>query len=165
MLLEAFAKLRVQQPNTILLIAGDGPMTPELRTQIENRDLSAQVTLTGQLCDSEISEVLRLSDIFVLPSESEGIPASLVEAMAVGLPPVVTDIPGTEMIIGEIHGLRVATGDSAALTASLNRLMTDHDLRKKLGNTARELFLSSYTPDKVGQAYERLYRELLHPSP
>ena len=163
-LIEAFSLLHLQWPNALLVIAGDGPLAAELHLKVEKAGLGGRVIFEGQLPESSIGEILRLSDIFVLPSQSEGIPAALVEAAAAGLPSVVSDIPGTEIIVDQVHGLRTKAGDSSSIAASLTTLLSDQASRLRMGAAARQLFLSGYTPDKVAEGHERMFRELLHPA-
>jgi glycosyltransferase involved in cell wall biosynthesis len=161
-LIEAFSLLHVQWPKAVLVLAGDGLLAAELHSKVEGAALVGQVQFVGQLPESSVGEILRISDIFVLPSESEGIPAALVEATAVGLPSVVSDIPGTEIILDQIHGLRTKVGDSSSIAASLTALLSDQTSRLRMGSAARQMFLSGYTPDKVAEGHERMFRELLH---
>ena len=100
----------------------------------------------------------------MLPSQSEGIPAALVEATAVGLPSVVSDIPGTEIIVDHIHGIRTPADNAASLAASLAELLLDHVSRQRMGSAARNMFLSAYTLERVAGDHEQLYWELLHTS-
>ncbi len=164
-LLGAFSVLCSRQPGAVLMIAGDGPLAEDLRRQIARLGLSASVTMTGHLGESELCDLLRCTDIFAFPSESEGIPAAVVEAMATGLPTVVTDIPGTEIVVNGIHGLRVPVGNSEALASALHRLIAEPGLRNRMSSHARDFFLAHYTPDKVAEAHERMYEEILHTEP
>ena len=160
-LLHAFVTLLSRHPTLVLVIAGGGVLLPELHANVEQRGLGASVLFTGQLDDLGVSKVLRCADIFALPSESEGIPAALVEALASGLPSVVSDIPGTEIVVEGIHGLRFESGNLAALTASLESLIVNLNLRNRMGHAAHELYLSSFTPEKVARAHELMYQSIL----
>jgi glycosyltransferase involved in cell wall biosynthesis len=162
-LIEAFSLVHRQWPEAVLIVAGDGALAAELHSKVETSGLGGRVIFEGQLPESNIGEILRLSDVFVLPSQSEGIPAALVESTAAGLPSVVSDIPGTEIIVDQIHGLRTPADNAASLAASLARLISDQALRLRMGTAARHMFLSGYTPEKVAEGHERLYRELLPP--
>ena len=160
-LLDAFAALRSRHPDLLLLIAGDGQLGPTLQATVSNRGLSNSVLFTGQLGDSDVGEILRCSDIYALPSDSEGIPAALVEAMASGLPAVVSDIPGTEIVVDDIHGLRFAIGDVKNLIAALENVIVNCDRRTRMGRAAHELFLARFTPDKVAHEHELMYEHIL----
>ena len=156
-LLEAFTSLRILEPKTSLLIVGDGPLLNDLRARAAAHGLGNSVIFTGQLADDAVAEALRCSDIFTLPSRAEGIPVALLEAMATGLPSVVSDIAGTEIVVHGVHGLRVVLENGACLADALNRLIADRDLRIHMGGAALEAYRSTFTPDRVAQSYEVMY--------
>jgi glycosyltransferase involved in cell wall biosynthesis len=98
---------------------------------------SGTVTWLGQVDD--MPGLLAKADVFVLPSYREGLPRSLIEAAACGLPLVATDVPGCrEVVQHEINGLLVPVRDSKALAKAILRLLTDKNLAAKLGASARE---------------------------
>ncbi|HEY1412970.1 MAG TPA: glycosyltransferase family 4 protein [Rhodopila sp.] len=99
---------------------------------------------------SDIAAILAASDIFTLPSRFEGLPMSVIEAMLTGLPVVATNVRGpAEQVIDGETGLSVAAGDSAALGASLGRLVRDPDLRARMGQAGRKRALALYDEAKV----------------
>jgi glycosyltransferase involved in cell wall biosynthesis len=103
-------------------------------------------------------------DIFVHPSETEGLPNAVLEAAAAGLPIVATDAGGTrEIVIDGTTGLLVPVGDGAALGAAIMKLVDDPDLRANLGSAARrhaeETFGMSRFVAETAALYERLVRE------
>jgi glycosyltransferase involved in cell wall biosynthesis len=163
-LIDAFAQLRPRHPRATLVLAGDGPRRKELAARVMAAGLTAHVRFLGMLPPEQVAEVLRLADVYVLPSASEGIPCSLVEAAASGLPSVVTDIPGTGMLVWQdVTGLRVPVGDVPALAAAIEVLMGDPDARVRMGRAARARFLERFTIDCVRQGFEKVYRELTGP--
>jgi glycosyltransferase involved in cell wall biosynthesis len=111
---------------------------------------------------SDIPRVLRESDVACLPSYLEGLPKSLVEAAAAGLPIVATDVPGCREVVrdGE-NGFLVPLRDARALAAALRRLLEDRALRERLGATSRERAEREFTLDAVCEAHVQLYRALL----
>jgi glycosyltransferase involved in cell wall biosynthesis len=111
-----------------LLVAGEG----ELRPQLEARE---RVRLLGVRRDTP--ELLAAADVFALASDWEGHPLALMEAMAAGLPVVATRVGGVEEIVGDA-GLLVPAGDEEDLTRALRQLMEDPELRRRLGQAARE---------------------------
>jgi colanic acid/amylovoran biosynthesis glycosyltransferase len=137
-LLEALSQLRSGGIEVELRIIGDGPMAPTIRETVERLDLGASVELLGELQPDEVSAELRDADIFCLPSFSEGIPVSIMEAMAVGVPVVATYVGGVpELAVDDETALVVPAGSSPALAAALCRLVTDDELRRRLTRAAR----------------------------
>jgi len=118
----------------VLLVAGDGPLRAEVeRAATDVGDSSVQVLGFRR----EIRKILAAADFFVLSSRSEGLSFSLLEAMAVGLAPVVSAVPGNREAVGDA-GVLVPVSDTAAFTAAFERLATDEQGRLDLGKRARE---------------------------
>lgn len=111
-------------------------------------ELRRRVRLLGYR--SDVPDLLRAADIFVLPSHREGMPRSIIEAMCAGLPVVATDIRGSreEVVDGET-GLLVPLGDEAALAAALGRLVADTALRRRMGEAGRARALRLYDESRV----------------
>jgi glycosyltransferase involved in cell wall biosynthesis len=109
-----------------------------------------------------VHEYMRAADVFVLPSEREGLPISVLEAMSCGLAVVASDIPevaGAE-IEPEREGLLVPVGDEAALTEALSRTLGDEALRRRLGSAARARVEREFSEPVVDRRYRELYAEL-----
>jgi len=101
------------------------------------------------------------ASVYVLPSVFEGTPQTLLETMATGLPPVVTDTCGMKDVIAhEQNGLIIPTRSPGALVGAVSRLIEDRTLRERLGRRANEDVRSRYTWDQVAQPVIRVYREL-----
>jgi glycosyltransferase involved in cell wall biosynthesis len=156
-LLEALA--RVPAP-WHLVLAGDGPALPAIAAAVQRGGLSERVELLGARAD--IPELLERSDVFVLSSRSEGFPVSILEAMAAGLPVVATDVGGVaEAVEDGETGLLVPAADSEALAHALERLLSDPDLRRRLGAAGRARALRLFDVPRYRAAYVELYcREL-----
>jgi len=129
-LLKAFSQVR--QNDWTLHIVGDGPKMQELTDEVRQLGMEERVIFYGHLKD--FSKILGESQIFVLPSFYEGFPNALVEAMSVPLACISSDcIAGPRDIIEEgINGILVKPGDVNELTAAINRLIGDNELRLKL---------------------------------
>lgn len=123
--------------------------------------LGNRLIFTGYV--HNVEDYLRAADIFVLPSWREGLPNSLLEAMACGLPCVATRLPWNQEIIrdGE-NGLLFQAGDIDDLTEKLLRLVEDSDLRKRMGEKARIAMVKNFSIDKIADKYVKLYRNLLN---
>ena len=136
LLIRAYAALGPVEDR--LVIYGEGPLRPELEALIDRLSLRGRVLLPG--LSDDIPRDLGGAKCFVLPSDFEGMPNALLEAMALGLPCISTDCPcgGPAAVIrdGE-NGLLVPVGDEAALTARLAALLGDEALRARLSENAR----------------------------
>ncbi len=126
-LLRAAAKIVSNLPEVQFLLIGDGPLREELENLTERLNLNHKVIFAGHRDD--VSKLLPLIDLFVLPSLAEGMSNALLEAMATGLPCVTTDVGGNgEVLLDGVTGFLVPAGDSekladAALTLLLNKDM------------------------------------------
>lgn len=139
-----------------LVIAGDGELRPELEAQLDRLGLRGAVELAGAI--SDVPALLRDTDVYVQPSFAEGMPNSVLEAMAAGLPIVATRVSGNEDLIADgENGLLVPPGDPGALAAAIRRLMEDPALARSMGERARERAQQYSTPAVTSQLV-RAYR-------
>jgi glycosyltransferase involved in cell wall biosynthesis len=141
---------------------GEGPLLPEVAATVRRRGLGDRVQLLG--ARSDVTDLLTSADVFVLSSRSEGLPISILEAMAVGLPVVATDVGGVgeEVVDGET-GLLVPPGDPTALAGALERLLRSAALRERLGASGRERARRHFDARPFRHAHVELYRrELAH---
>ena len=121
----------------VFLAAGTGPELPELEAERDRLGLGDSFRFLG-MRDDPIA-VLGAADIFCLASLHEGLPVSLMEAMACGLPVVATTAGGIpEAVTNDVQGLLVEPGDETALTDALLRMATDEDLRTRCADAARD---------------------------
>ena len=105
---------------------------------------------------------LRASDVFALTSPSEGFACALLEAMAVGLPSLVSAIPANLQLTDDgIHGLTVPFGNEEATADAFVKLLHDPQLRQKTGSTARMRAVENYSTTKVVERYETLFEKLI----
>lgn len=163
-LLQACQELkRVYDGRLQLQLLGDGPLREELEQLAKQLDISDIVQFVGQT-DQVISH-LQEADIFVLPSRAEGISNALLEAMSVGLPAVVSGIPGNvDVIEDEKCGLLFPVDDSQALASRLHRLLGEAKLRQQLGKQARQRVVERFSLDYVADCYIDLYHTLVSSS-
>jgi glycosyltransferase involved in cell wall biosynthesis len=161
-LIDGFAIAAANDARARLVIVGDGPMRGEIEQRVTDAGLSARVTFTGSLDPDETRYWLQASDIFTLISAREGLPVSLIEAMAVGLPCAVTNIPAiTQLITHERNGLCVPPKDPQALGDAFLRLLADPDLRNRFGSASRPIAVSRYSLDTVLDSYEELFSRIV----
>ncbi len=110
----------------------------------------------------DVPQILTASDIFVLASNWEGLPRSIIEAMMAGLPVVATKVGGVpELVEDGITGFLVPPKDPEALAQALQKLIDDPELRKRMGQASREKALREFTLDRMLHETERVYREVL----
>lgn len=148
-------------------VAGDGPLRRPLERLSQDLGVGAAVRWLGPMGHGELPRLLAESDIFVAPSvtaadgDEEGIPVSIMEAMAAGLPVVATHhsaIP--ELVDGGVSGLLVRERDPEALAAALGRLVGDPALRAVMGRAGRARVLAEFDADRLNDRLVELYAGL-----
>ena len=134
----------------------------ELRALCRQRLPEDRLEFQRRLEGEAYFDLLRSSDIFVLPSRNENYPMALCEAMALGLPVISAPVGGiSDLIINSENGLLVPPGDAAALAHAMSRLAGDTALRKRLGQAARSTVLCHLTPEQAGEALGVAFHSLL----
>ncbi len=140
-----------------LTIIGEGPERARLERLIREYELEPNVTLTGSLPQDEVQRTLSESDLYLSTSESEGIPISCMEAMAMQLPIVAFTLPGLEELLRHRDcGLLVDQGDAPALADGIASLAADVPRLQSMGRAAREEILENYDRTKNAQVLKRL---------
>lgn len=142
------------------LIVGDGPDRRRLEEEIAGLGLQARVRLAGERRD--VPALLAGADVFVLASSSEGMPVSVLEAMAAGLPVVASRVGGVpEQVDDGRTGVLVEPGDTDALAEALTTLLDDGELRRRLGAAGRARAEEAFDLEPFRRAHVELYsREL-----
>jgi len=100
-------------------------------------------------------------DVFVMPSKKEGMPMALLEAMAMELPVVATDVGGISFVVGKNEGLLVDAGNSEALSSAIFSLINDPSLRGDLGKNARAKVVREFSIDACYRKYREVYKNVL----
>jgi glycosyltransferase involved in cell wall biosynthesis len=155
-LVQAVAGLTARHPGVRCLLVGDGGLEGELTAMVKSLGLDGVVRLAGRRDD--IPEILGAADVFVLASSKEGLPVSLLEAMAAGKAVVVTAVGGMpEVIRTNENGLVVPPGDSAALGAAIERLIEDPEARARMGDLASADATRHFEIDRVAGDVAGLY--------
>jgi glycosyltransferase involved in cell wall biosynthesis len=141
----------------VLLLAGDGATRPGVAEAVGRHRLGDSVRLLGERTD--VDRLLAAADFLVLPTDWEGLPISLLEAMSVGLPVVVSRVGGVVETLGA--AVRLAEpGSATALAEALADVIGDGQLRAELGRRGRALVAERFGPDRMLDAYRTLYDEL-----
>ncbi|HZU37761.1 MAG TPA: GT4 family glycosyltransferase PelF [Gemmataceae bacterium] len=158
--IRTMARLAPRCPRAKLLLVGEGPQRPHIEEAIRALNVSTQVQLLGYRRD--IPQVLAAADIFLLTSISEGIPLTVIEAMAAGLPVVATRVGGLAEVVEEGRsGWLVPTGDDAALAEALEKLARDPAKRAEMGKQGRTRALDLFSESRMVAEYDALYRRML----
>ncbi|MEQ1700260.1 MAG: glycosyltransferase family 4 protein [Ilumatobacteraceae bacterium] len=145
-LLDAIATVQRHLPDVQLTLVGDGPDREALQRRADELGLAGAVHFPGYANSEQVRDHLAAADVFVLPSFFEGIPVSLMEAMASGVPVVASNLPGiAELVADGASGHLVPAGDSAALAARLVELLADHDLRTRMGAAGRATVAAEFS--------------------
>jgi glycosyltransferase involved in cell wall biosynthesis len=161
-LIDAFGQLRQRYGEGVVLrIAGDGPERPKLEAQIARLGLAQSVELAGWLEHVQLPEFLAGLDVFVLPSTWEGFGVSAVEASAMKLPVVASNVHGIpDAVRDSVTGMLVPPADATALANAIETLVNDEALRRRLGEAGRDFVARNYDWQmNVGQM-EQIYETM-----
>ncbi len=159
-LLRAFAQVLDRHPQARLLMIGEGELRPKLERLAASLDVSHAVIWTGFRQD--IPRLLAAMDVYVQPSVNEGLPLSILEAMAAGKPIVATRVGGiVEQIGHEVTGLLVPLDSREALAQAILRLLEDKHLAERVGRQARSRVVECFSLQRMVKAYDALYRRYL----
>jgi len=159
-LLQAQKALQKSVPNLHLLIVGYGPDKPLLESMAKSFDLKA--TFTGYVERNKIPSYLSAADIFVNPSLTEGLPLTVMEAMAMERAVVATDVGGTSDLIrnGE-NGFLIPSRDVGSLASAIRTLALDDKLRQRMGLAGRDTIMKDFSWSSITQKVEKVYEEAL----
>ncbi len=156
LLIKAFSEIVKKYPYAELHIYGEGEMFDELSASIKNMGLEEKIYLDGNT--KHVKEVLAKTSIFVLPSDYEGMPNALMEAMSVGVPCISTDCPcgGPRMIItNRKNGLLFPVGEKEELVEMLDFLLADENERERIGREAKEYAKMQFDTEKIYNDWEQ----------
>lgn len=160
-LVRAVATLAPLHPGLVLLLAGrEGSRSAALRELANALGVGERVRHLGHRFDAP--ELLAAADVFAFPSRFEGLPGAVIEAMALALPVVASDIPpNRELVEPGSTGFLVPPEDTAGYTAALDRLLADPALATKLGRRGREAFEASLTIERSARLWVEMYRRIM----
>ena len=159
-LLRAMRMIVAAVPQARLLLCGDG-RRDEAHALAASLGLLASVDFPGWIAAERRAALLDMATVFVLPSHAEGLPMSLLEAMAHGVPVVATAVGGIpEAVRDGLEGVLVAPRDAAALASAVLGLLADPDARMRMGAAARERVRSEFSSTRMIVTLEDLYEKL-----
>jgi glycosyltransferase involved in cell wall biosynthesis len=157
-LLQAFARVRSEFPQAVLLLAGGGRRRGMVEETIRELELGDSVILLGRR--SDVRDLYHMVDLHVVSSIKEGFSLTLLEAMAAGLPQVVTDVGSNRECVGDSGAALFAPpGDPAAFGDALIRVLNDRELVKSMSSSAR-LQVQQFSLDRLVESTEKLYTDL-----
>lgn len=162
LLLPAFQRAADARPKLRwrLLLVGDGPLGPSLEALVRELDGVGEVIFCGQTDD--VQSYLAQADMFILPSQAEGMSNALLEAMAYGMPCIVSRDGGNLALIGDGENGRLVDGtDSDDLMQTIINLVDDDQQREQLGRAARQTIENDFAIECVAEQYVALYQELI----
>lgn len=158
-LLDAFNRISKKIPEVVLVVVGDGSLRESLKNRIEKLKIGDKVYFLG--VRNDISEIIRIFDIFVLSSLSEGLSLSLLEAMAVGLPVVATDVGGNpEVIVDGITGLLVPPNDPESMAKAIIEILSNEKLSREMGLAGRKKIEEKFSLERMTLEYIDIYKSL-----
>lgn len=154
-LIDIFKQLKDKKIH--LVICGEGPELIKLRKKIKKFGLLDNIHLMG--FRSDIKDLLASSDIFLFPSTQEGLPRSLMEAMATGLPSIVSSIRGNvDLISNGENGILCANNDLQCYVDNIEELSKSKNIRTRLGNNAK-VFISKYDYEDVTKQITKIFED------
>jgi glycosyltransferase involved in cell wall biosynthesis len=158
-LISALSRVAGQFGEVKLVLVGADCMDGEIQKYAASADISNRVLFLGQRDD--IPEILSIFDVFCLPSIHEGLPLTLLEAMAVGVPIVGSDVMGiNEVIVNGSTGLLFPAGNEEKLAESIILVLADKGLGHRLSSAAREFVVRNFSLDDKVEEYQEMFNSL-----
>lgn len=158
-LLEALSIIKAMGRFANAIFVGSGPLLPKCKKLALDLALHDRVVFTGD--STNVDNLLLNSRVFVLSTHYEGLPISILEAMRAGVPVVATEVNGVpEQVENGVTGFLVPRSDPQALANALLRLLNDSQLRKIMGEKARESFAEKFTSQTMIESLSTLYKSV-----
>jgi len=159
-MLNIFDSIWQSNPTYELKLIGDGPLRQSLETQAKSLDSRKNIHFLGFRHDR--IELMKKFDLFLMTSVSEGIPRSLMEAMALNIPIAAYDIPGiNELLTHNDTALLAPLNDTDKLSEHCKMLLNDNELAARLTESARNHLTKTHSAESMAHSYQSLYRKLL----
>lgn len=158
-LIDAVAELQTEYPELDLKIVGEGPLRESLETRAREREVESMITFAGQVPNSELPNLHNASTALVLPSLAEGLPRTVLEAMACETPVVTTSLPQLLPIV-EDAGYTFPSKDVEALTNRLRELLENPKKRQRMGRSGRKRVVDEYSWSETVRQTTESFREM-----
>jgi glycosyltransferase involved in cell wall biosynthesis len=160
--LEALALLRAEGISPRLIIAGSGSEETHLRSRVRELGLGAQVSFAGPARGEDKMSLLCNADVLLLPSYSEGLPYALLEGMAAGAVPIVTQVGAIPDVVSNgVHGLFVPVKDSPSIARAIGLLHADRTRLARMSQACRGRIASTYSLERLAGDFTAIYSGLL----
>ncbi len=157
--LEVFERIRKERPLKLLFV-GEGPELSKLTNAVMERGLLEDVIFLGK--QDDVSEIIAMADVLLLPSEKESFGLVALEAMACGVPVVGTNVGGIpEVVVHGKTGFLTELGDLDELTRYTRELITHQNIRQRFSELAVERATTVFNAHKIASEYEQLYRQVV----
>lgn len=161
-LLEAAGYVVEKKPDARFIVVGGGPLLPHMKKEAKKKRLEKNIVFSGPVSQDELIKYYQTASIYVLPAHYEGLPTTLLEAMACGMPVVATNIPAISSVMeGEDVGFLVSPKKPEELSQAIVKLLGDEDLSQRMGEKARKLVEEKYNWGIVVEGIMKKYDELL----
>lgn len=159
--LRTIDRVRKVLPSAKLVLVGEGPERPKIEAEIAQRQLQSHVRLLG--LRSDVARLLSVANLFLLTSISEGIPLTLIESMAAGVPIVSTDVGGVREVVDDGRtGILAPSGNDQSLADALLYLADNESLRLIMAERGRQRASQQFSERTMLESYRQLYEEMLH---
>ena len=159
-LIDAIKLLVHEITNLKLIMIGEGPSKEKIKRKISDLGLDKHIVFKDFVLNSELPSIYQSSDVFVLPSLNEGVPRTILEAMACGIPVVCTELPQLVDVVDGC-GLLVPVKDSQALAEGISKIVSDRELAQKFGENGRANVVENYSWEDTVKKTIGLYEEVL----
>lgn len=159
-LIRAFTKIVERFPNAHLMLVGDGPERQNLINLAHSLEIENRIHIAG-FCE-DVRPFLAAFDLYVCSSRSEGVPMAMLEAMAMGLPTVSTQVGGIESVIEDGRtGFLISPENESILSEVIQNLLRNTDRMKILGQEARKRVLEYFSVDRMIENVQKMYRDII----
>jgi glycosyltransferase involved in cell wall biosynthesis len=153
------AKLILEKrPDALFVLTGDGPIANDLKDLVKSLGIDHRFFFRGYLPRAELIKCYQMASVFVLPAYYEGLPTSLLEAMACGVPPVTTKVGSIpEVVQNQRNGVLLQKADPRAIADGVVGLLQDETVRRRLGQAARKTVVDRYNLKQAIDRIEKCY--------
>ena len=159
-LIESIKKLKQQELNFKILVAGDGEIE-EAKKVVEQEKLNNYIEILGWIDKEQATNYLKECDFYILPSYNEGLPMSVLEAMSYSLPVITTNVGGIpEVVLNNENGILIEPGNIEQLANAINSIVKNAELRNKLGEQAHKTIEENFNIKNFIEKINQMYRQV-----